>query len=104
MVFSWARALDEAGDQIAKVYEWRIAQWSAFASAVLAAVLGFVSAVVVESVKEGIHLTGWKLTAVITGLVALILSYCISLQMIERIREEYLQLYSLLLELRARLP
>lgn len=101
MIINWARNLDSAIDQITKAYEWRIAQWSGFGGAILTSLLGFVSAVAVSSFKDNfLQLSWWRIVAVSLGLLASIVSYFFSQQMISRIREEYLQLYNLLQLLR----
>ena len=104
MILNWARNLDAAINQITKTYEWRIGQWSALSTALVTAVLGFISAVAVASITEGLqHITGWKVVFIVLGLVMLILSYVISWQMVHRIKEEYSQLYGLLQVLKSKL-
>jgi hypothetical protein len=50
-IILWSEDVSISAPQIQKTYDWTIAQWSGIATAALTATLGFLSTVVVETLK-----------------------------------------------------
>jgi hypothetical protein len=97
-LLDWADEIETSAEQLQKGYDWRIAQWSAFASAVLTAMLAFLSACVVELFK-GTML--WRHVAAIMmgGTAASIGLYLVSQVRIAKLRKEFLDQYTLVAHL-----
>jgi hypothetical protein len=73
-ILTWVRDISTSSSQLQKRYDWEIAQWSSFATAVLSATLGFISAAVIETLKKpDVFTPGGKLPVVAIGIVASLL-------------------------------
>jgi len=83
-VLTWADDVNLSIAQVQKAYDWRIAQRAAFANAVLTAIFAFLSSAVIETYKE---------TVVYFGI------YLFFRWEIRRLRQEFLALYTLLLDI-----
>lgn len=100
-VLRWSQELATSSSQIQKAYEWEIAQWSGFATVVLTATLGFLSATVLEVLKNpSLLLTREAVSLVGLGVVASLALYGLAQYQIDRLRREFVRLYSLLIILK----
>ena len=91
----WSRHITEAMLAITKTYDWRVSQWSGFATAVLTATLAFISAVVVEYLKDSIYTNvKIKLQVAVLGILASVLVYLTSHRRITLIKNEFLRIYT----------
>ena len=93
-IFLWSRHAAGAMLNITKAFDWRVTQWSGFATALLAATLAFVSAVVVEYFK-GTPLPNLGKVALL-GVAASILVFVLSQRRIRLLKNQFLRIYSLL--------
>jgi hypothetical protein len=84
--------------QIQKSYDWSIAQWATLGNAILTAVFVLIATGLVETFKKTLQLPHfWSL---VSGIALLYLaSYAFCRLRIERLRREFLVLYTLLEEL-----
>jgi hypothetical protein len=93
----WSQEPATSVGQIQKAYDWHIAQWSAFGTAVLTAILGFISAVILE-VWKGTKIAVPRDIYIVTalGIISSIALYAFSQYRIQRLRTQFLRLYSAL--------
>jgi hypothetical protein len=93
----WADDVGLSSGQLQKAYEWRIAQWSALSTAILTAVFFLIATALVELYKQTLRLPHFGLW-VGPGVVGYGCSYIFCRWRIQRLRQEFLALYTLLLE------
>ncbi|PYV70491.1 MAG: hypothetical protein DMG97_19155 [Acidobacteria bacterium] len=97
-VLTWADDVNLSIAQVQKAYDWRIAQRAAFANAVLTAIFAFLSSAVIETYKETLRIPHfWTLVAI--GTVVYFGIYLFFRWEIRRLRQEFLALYTLLLDI-----
>jgi ABC-type transport system involved in cytochrome c biogenesis permease subunit len=97
-VITWADNVELSTAQIQKAYDWRIAQWATFANAILTAIFGFLSSALIEAYKETLKLPHfWSVVGAGTLAYACIYGFCRF--RIARLQQEFLALYTLLLEI-----
>jgi hypothetical protein len=96
-LFVWSRDLTTSASQIQKSYDWQIAQWSSFGTAVLTATLGFISAIVLE-VWKGTQLAEGKdkYIVIALGLISSLALYAVCQLRIKILRARFVRLYSAL--------
>ena len=96
-ILLWSRDVPTAATQLQKSYDWTITQWSGFATAVLVAVLGFLSTVVAEFLK-GTYVV-WRrqfFPLIIVGVSSLLAAYSFANLKVSMLNDEFVGLYSLL--------
>ena len=93
----WSQELATSAGQMQKAYEWQIAQWSAFGTAVLAATLGFISAAILE-VWKGTQIGGARgiYIVIALGVISSVALYAVCQYRIQMLRAQFLRLYSAL--------
>jgi len=93
----WSRDHPTSSSQIQKTYEWHIAQWAGFGTAVLTGAVGFISAVTLETLKTP---TLWDQRGtralVVCGIASSLLLYFLTQVRITRLRRLFNGLYSLM--------
>jgi hypothetical protein len=97
----WSKDHATSSAQVQKLYDWHIAQWSGSGTVVLTATVGFISAVTLETLKTP---TIWDKRGT-AGLVAIGLTsstvlYLLIQLRIQRLREVFRDLYSLMCNLK----
>jgi hypothetical protein len=94
----WVDEVAVSIGQIQKSYDWSIAQWATLGNAILTAVFVLIATGLVETYKKTLqlpHFWSW-----VAGIAMLYLaSYAFCRFRIERLRREFLELYTLLQEL-----
>jgi hypothetical protein len=92
-LFVWSRDLTTSASQIQKSYDWQIAQWSSFGTAVLTATLGFVL-----EVWKGTQLAEGKdkYIVIALGLISSLALYAVCQLRIKILRARFVRLYSAL--------
>ena len=97
-VVIWADDVTLSSGQIQKAYDWRIAQWGTLANAVLTAVFFLMASALIETYKETLKLPHfWVWVTFATFIYGCIYALCRF--RIKRLRQEFLALYTLLLEI-----
>lgn len=97
-VVIWADDVALSSGQMQKAYDWRIAQWATLSNAILTAIFVLIGSALVEIYKRSLQLPhfGW----LAGGTVAVyVLCYGFCRWKIRRLRQEFLALYTLLLEI-----
>lgn len=88
--------LSTSASQVQKAYDWTISQWSSFANAVLAAMLGFISTCVVELYKGSFKKP--HISIAMAAGIGVSLSLYIRCQIkINELRNDFIYFYKLLL-------
>ncbi len=98
-VIRWSLAFENASGQIQKAYDWRIAQWSAMATAILTAILAILSGTFLEYHKRATLSPHWGLW-LCAAIVVYLSAYTFCRLEIDRLRREFLALYTLLLAIK----
>jgi len=97
----WSKDHATSSAQVQKLYDWHIAQWSGFGTAVLTATVGFISAVGLETLKTPTIWDKRGTTALVAiGLASSIVLYALTQLRIQRLREVFRDLYSLMCNLK----
>ena len=100
-ILTWASDSPVAAAQLQKAFDWQIAQWSAFASTVLTATLGFVATVIVENLKGTLSAMDSRQSLIIAGGVSASLAlYAFCHYRIGSLRRNFVELYTLLAHLK----
>lgn len=120
-ILIWADNPTLSATQLQKSYDWTIAQWSAFATAILTAVLGFISAVIVDMLKgpsvsvsatsgtsttgaspstatggtSSVTAAGLSRGVIIAGVLAFVALYAFDQFQISRLNAQFIELFSL---------
>jgi lipopolysaccharide export LptBFGC system permease protein LptF len=95
-IIRWSLAFENASAQIQKAYDWRIAQWSAMATAILTAILAILSSTFLEYYKKTALAPHWGLW-LSADIAVFLCAYTFCRYEIDRLRREFLALYTLLL-------
>jgi len=93
--------VSSSASQFQKAYDWKISQWSSFANMILAALLSFLSACVVEFYKSGFVRPHLRF-AMLAGLVGTITLYLISLNRIASFRRAFVKDFALILWIKSK--
>ena len=93
----WVDDVTLSSGQVQKTYDWRIAQWGALSNAILTAVFFLLATSLVETYKQTLKLPHfWWWVGGVSFLYGC--SYLFCRWRIRRLRQEFLALYTLLLE------
>lgn len=100
-LFLWSDDPKLALEQVSRGFEWRISQWQSFGKAVLVALLGFVSAILISLLKEEMDFQNSEAVfIVILGVVFTITVYGFTQLTITRIRSEFMAIVRIIMLLK----
>ena len=100
-VILWSEHIPTSAAQVQKSYDWTIAQWSGIAAAALTAILGLLSATIVEMLKGTLVVGRGRLFVAVGAGVSSLLAVCGLCQYeITQLNNDFLTLYAVLALLR----
>jgi hypothetical protein len=92
-VLLWSLKSAEAMLQVTKAYDWRVSQWTGFATGVMTATLAFVSAIVIEYFKDTIKVGVPLLKIATLGVLASCLVYLMAQRRVTLLKNQFLETY-----------
>ena len=98
-IASWVADVALSSGQLQKAYDWQIAQWSGLANAIVVSTLALLSSALIESFKDTLRYPHFW-SVVVAGTLAYVCIYVLCRLRIHRLRQEFLALYTLLMEIK----
>ena len=98
-VLIWSEDLSTSTSQIQKLYDWRISQWTGLGTAVLTATLGFISAAIIEIIKDPKIYNRLLVSVVGLGVAISVAIYGLCQRRVVSLRREFMAFYALLARL-----